>query len=235
MIFKDGKTCISLNSEFEEEFKRLVTQVTKKTLEWDFQPSCCCGELQRNRDNAEYYKLRGHFQLCKKAPEKALIYLREAQKLDNTYLDDYGMALIAVRQSRQDPALEDILASEAPPQKTLYYPGKDGFIHDYLQVIGRQDEVYERLRKQLQDLENSGKVQYWTCPVRKCVHELPLHTNENLSECSVNAPIELPGDEVVRKVKGESNSGRVLSTPKIVATNSVEPKPSFKDRLRFWL
>jgi hypothetical protein len=183
LIFKDGKTCICLHADFEQSFKELVTLATKCKLEWDFQPSCQCDESQQRQVSAAYYNRRGRFKLCRGDPEQALSYLREALRLENTltYRDDCGMALIAVRRFRKDHILERWLAPGVDPELTLYDPkDEDGFRHDYLQVVGRQGDTFERLSARLDEVTRLTESPYWSywmgrCDVMDCGKAYEVH------------------------------------------------------------
>ena len=175
MIFENGKTCICLHTDFEKDFKNLVTQAIKNA-KWDFQPSCNCNVSQQQQINAAYYNRRGRFQLRRGAPELALGYLKEALKLKDTtaYQDDYGMALIDVQRLRKDDTLEDWLNQEVEPQLTLHNPDEDyGFRYDYINVVGRQGDNFDRLSARLEELKSLGESTYWSYSMGTCAYGLP--------------------------------------------------------------
>jgi hypothetical protein len=136
LIFSDGTTCISLHHEFEPKLKDLYLSIPayKKHSQrnWQFFRSCGCDELptvriniscnevQCAQENAKYYNHRGRFILRRgfllqneNCAELARKYLNEAWRLDRRnreYQDDYEMALVADRQEKLDPELEEWIA-----------------------------------------------------------------------------------------------------------------------------
>jgi len=237
LIFKDGKTCICLHAGFEQSFKSLVTQAIRGKVEWDFQQSCHCDEGQQQQINAAYYNRRGRFQLCREADEQALSYLKEAVTLDNTqeYLDDYGMALIAVRIRRQDSILEDWLASDvesADHQRGFHNPEDKHYIfrNEYLRVIGKQGGSFERLLARLQEVIRLGDSPYWSYSMGTCVYELPQVIMSS-PEDSTNARAELPGNVPDRRNEVELDSGGL---PSIVATNPMMQRRHSKLKMMIW-
>jgi len=158
---------------------------TRNKAEWDFQQSCHCSVSQQQQINAAYYNRRGRFQLCRGAPEQALSYLKEALKLENklAYRADYGMALIAVRRFRQDSILEGWLATGVGPQLTLYDPeDENGFRNDYLQVVGREGDTFERLSARLLEVIRLGDTPYWSYSMGKSIYELPSQIDDSAND-----------------------------------------------------
>jgi hypothetical protein len=198
LIFKDGKTCICLHAEAEPLLKKLVERSTKKKLSWNFQSSCFCDPLIQRRANAAYYNSRGRFQLFRGAPEQALGYLQEALRLENssTYWKDYGMALVAVRKTRQDPILESWLSPSNLSPQPLYDPHDvDGFRSDYFKVVGRESGTTEFLSSRLQQvrLAATNGSSCWGCLTGKTFVELTPQL-DNLSWADVKGNlVELPG------------------------------------------
>ncbi len=200
-------------------------------MEWDFQPSCQCDVGQQQQINAAYYNRRGLFHLRRGVYEQALSYVKEAVTLDNTpeYWDDYGMALIAVRNCRRDTVLENWLASEVEStdhQRRFHNPDDKNYIfrNEYLQVVGRERGSFERLLARLQKVMGLGESPDWSYRIGSCVYEMPQ--GGTISRESTNVA-ELPGNGPERSDDVEADS-RSLS--RIVATNSAMQRPSSKPK-----
>jgi hypothetical protein len=149
LILSNGTTCISLHHDFEKKLRDLYMSIDKSNrLTWRFFRSCCCDEaseepislacnpLHWKQENARYYNRRGRFFLRRGAllrdgdcAEVAWKYLNEAWRLDHenkSYQDDYEMALIAVRQERRDPVLDQMVATR-PDLSRIPSSGDEGY------------------------------------------------------------------------------------------------------------
>jgi hypothetical protein len=250
LLFKDGKTCICLHSDFEQHLKPLVEQVTKKgALHWDFQPSCHCDKSQQEHLNAAYYNRRGRFQLCRGAPVLALAYLKEALRLDRqnqAYRDDHGMALIAVRRFRQDLILESCLA-RGDSEPMLDDHGDEGavFRADYLRVVhntGSFARLEERLLEVITaanaapSLGNGCATLHWSYSAGAGVdgifrHELPHQVEGN----SLPPIAEFPGSTIEeRSPPGAWSGPTAVTRSSSMAITPMERKNSTKLVLKFW-
>ena len=215
MIFENGETCICLHADFKQSFRELVEQA-KKNVKWNFQPSCRCGVGQQQQIKAEYYNRRGRFQLCRNAPFQALSYFKEALRLEktSTYLDDYGMALVAMQHTLRDPILEDLLRSRDDSQLTLDDPADkySGFRRDYLQVVGRSENSLRRLSARLQEITRFGENTYWSHSMGRWGYELRPQIDSVLCEGPTNATAELLGNGSEHRGESGTDASRSTST-----------------------
>jgi hypothetical protein len=95
---------------FESSLPPLLSRMFKKPkkIQWEFIASCLCGKDEQRRVNAEYYNQRGRYHMRRSDISQALVYMREAHRLDFTnanFRDDYYMALVAA--SSLDPPVDD--------------------------------------------------------------------------------------------------------------------------------
>jgi hypothetical protein len=98
-----------VDSLFESSLPPFLSQIFRKPkLQWNFIASCACEQYEQRRVNAEYYNQRGRFHMRRSDINQALVYMREAYRLDFTnvnFRDDYYMALVAA--SSLDPPVDD--------------------------------------------------------------------------------------------------------------------------------
>ncbi|KAF2671462.1 hypothetical protein BT63DRAFT_423665 [Microthyrium microscopicum] len=207
LIFNDGKAYASLHEGFKTIFKSYVERAISKKVEWEYYDLCYCTEEEQELANAAYYNRRGLFQLHRGAFEKALCYLQEAVRLQNTarFRDDYGMALIAVREVRKDPKVERLLelaASQERPPGVLPW-----FVNDYLNIVGIDDDSYARLSALLQRSRILPQSWSWSDSVR-IERDVGVYEMNPVHEGLPQGMTELDGSSVSRTECNKSSATR---------------------------
>jgi hypothetical protein len=254
LLFKKGRSCVSLHSDFEQPLKRLVERVTEK-LDWDFTPSCACEKREQQCSNAAYYNSRGRFQLCRKEPALALAYLKEGCRLDKgnvEYRDDYAMALVAHRLLVKDEILECCITSGNWAQIIDDEDDMDGdndndnakrFRADYRKKVHNAGE-YERLKARLQDIVAAAHAArcvggcpplHWSYAAGAAAAAAAAAANGGVRHELPLHPLvqvvsELPADAVERS---ESAGERSVPTAAVARTSSVATAPSRLERKRY--
>ncbi|KAK0122515.1 hypothetical protein ONS95_010743 [Cadophora gregata] len=210
LLFSDGIAHISLHEDFHEPLRRLLKLwATNRHLsdKFRFHPRSTCAypkPYQRSL-NACYYNARGLFHLARGNNLLALSYFNEAHEQNRSSEEihlNLGMALVAVRKSRQDEELEIYLATEKDLRPNpivlkegelgnfrMSYVGMDSRGWDMVMLERGLDGFMERVR--------STTCESWTCSM----------VGEMMEVWVEKGPIEMPGNPLDGRVYSHELSG----------------------------